>query len=358
MKHLLFLSALLALPAALAAQDLEVEFSEVEHDMGTLVWHNPAAARFMVTNTGREPVTIIDVEPDCGCTMVDWTQTAIDPGKVGTVTVRYDAEMLGHFSKSVAVYTNRSDRPHYVSVSGNVVNRDIPQQAVAPTRSLPCRIGDVELSTDDVEFDDVERGQRPVREIEIVNKGTETVRPNLMHLPRYVAATCAPEEILPGYEGKMLLTLNSELVPSMGLTQQSIYLSTQPGQRISPDNEINLSITLLPDLSGSDPNSAYIPALNLTPENLQLGRMGSKSKLKANVEMYNGGTTPLTISALQVYNPGISVTAPATVKPGAKAKIKVVVSNEVFRYKGRPRILLITNDPRQPKRVINIDVQR
>ena len=71
----------------------------------------------------------------------------------------------------------------------------------------------------------------------------------------------------------------------------------------------------------------------------------------------NDGKTPLVISTLQVYNPGLGVSiGKQKIMPGESEKIKITVNANSHYFKGRRRVLLITNDPAQPKTVIDVIV--
>ena len=84
---------------ALKAQDLK---------LGDIAWNIPALAKFEVQNTGNQPLQILDVRTDCGCTTVNWSKTSIAPGASATLTVSYDANTLGTFHKSIIVTTSAS----------------------------------------------------------------------------------------------------------------------------------------------------------------------------------------------------------------------------------------------------------
>ena len=353
MKHISLISLFLFIPFVASAQG-NIEFSEIGHSLGTLLWHNPAETTFTLKNTSTKPLTIIDVEPDCGCTTVSWTQTPIAPGKTGTIHVSYDAHQLGHFSKGIAVYTNAEEEPSYLTISGKVVNA-ISQ----PDVSYAHTISGINLDTDILEFDEVQRGSEPFRAIEIYNPTRHNITPTLMHLPKYLTATYAPATVYPGQKGKILVTLNSRLVPTMGLSQSTIYLSTKPGERIGKHNAIDVAVTLLPELTTDAASLATAPVIQLDKNSLHLGSLGSKSKIKEHILITNTGKTPLNISAIQVYNPGIEVSISGrTIEPGETRKLKVKVSRNIFRFKGRRRILLITDDPSQPQTTIDIDIEK
>lgn len=353
MKRFLLYIILCGAPFAALAQN-EIEFSEMAHNLGTLMWHHPAQATFTVKNLGQEELNILDVEPDCGCTLVSWTTQPIAPGQTGTVSVRYDAQQLGHFNKGVAVYTNFGEQPTYLSVTGRVVN-----EPVSKIVTYDHHFGVVDLNVDEIEFDDVNRGETPFRVIELCNNGKEPVTPTLMHLPDYLTASYAPDVLYPGRSGRILVTLDSEKLPMMGLTQDNVYLSLQPGETLRRENEITVSATLLPPVVEDEAMLENSPVLELDKTALELGEMGKKSKLKGQMLLTNTGRSDLNIQALQVYNPGLSVSLGSRViRPGGTEKLKVTVSELALRSKGRRRILLITDDARNPKRVIDVIVKK
>jgi len=355
MKRIVLSLLSIIIPFAATAQT-DIELSEMEHNLGTLLWHNAGHAVFTLKNTGSTPLTIRDVEPDCGCTLATWTSEPIQPGKTGEIGARYDAEQLGHFNKAIAIYTDRDEQPFYVSLSGNVVNKTLAANDYA---ELNYRVSGIDISTDNIEFDNVRRGETPFQVLQVKNTTAENITPTLMHLPRYILASYAPETLYPGRVGQIVLTLDSRQVENMGLNQSTIYLGTHAGDRISADKELSLSVTLLPEIDENARNAANRPVAQFSKTDLALGSFGAKSTLKDQILITNVGNAPLTIDALQVYNPGISVKINTqTIRPGKTAKMKVSVSNNVFRFKQRPRILLITNDPAMPKVDIDVEVAR
>ena len=84
------------------------------------------------------------------------------------------------------------------------------------------------LSTDHIEFDDVNKGDLPQQTLLVLNNGKQNYVPELMHLPPYLTAICQPEVLRPGRIGRITLTLDSRLLPNM--------LSTLPDRHV-PINE-------------------------------------------------------------------------------------------------------------------------
>ena len=74
------------------------------------------------------------------------------------------------------------------------------------------------------------------------------------------------------------------------------------------------------------------------------------------VTITNRGNAPLTLTNIQAFNRAITVSIPnTTIAPGQKAQMKVAVDSRFLGMsKAQPRILLITNDPKMPKAVVNV----
>ena len=363
-SFIIFLSAFLCATLYIYAQP-QVEFAPgTRQELGTLLWHTPHEAVFTLTNKSTRPLVISDVHPDCGCTDARWTTSTINPGATGTITLRYDAELLGHFNKNVAITArfaeageehaaDEMERTYYVTIGGEVSMT----KGADVSADYPYQIGDIYLSTDDVEFDDVHRGELPEKTLYVFNNSKKSYAPSLMHLPRYLIAEASPQVIRPGRTGRVVLKLNSDLLPAMGLTQTSIYLSLFPGDRVKRENEINVSATLLPEFINTPSSEKLAPICHLDSTHITLPPLGKKKRVTGQLTLRNDGKTPLVISALQVYNPGLGVSiGKQKIMPGESEKIKITVNANSHYFKGRRRVLLITNDPAQPKTVIDVIV--
>ena len=203
------------------------------------------------------------------------------------------------------------------------------------------------------------RGDEPSTVLYVYNSGKKSYSPELMHLPKYLMAEAIPEVIRPGRTGRIILTLNSAGLSQMGLTQTSIYLSRFPGDRVCKETEINVSATLLPDFLDTPMQHAMAPVAVIDSTHISLGPLGKKKKATGELVLRNTGRTPLVISALQVYNPGISVSiGKRRIAPGSSEKLKISVNANNTFFKGRRRVLLITNDPDHSKMVIDVEVKK
>lgn len=329
-----------------------LQISEQVHNLGNITWQEPINVVFRVKNISQKNVLIDQLRTDCGCTLASTSATEILPGREALITAHYDAAMLGHFTKRVSFRASTEPEPVILTLTGRVV-----LDAQGKAEVYPFRIGDVSLNADIIEFDDVYRGETPIQTIRLYNAGQQTIEPELLHLPKYLQATASPKKIYPGRNGVIDIVLDPKELAHYGLTQTQVYLGTYPGERISRDNEIGVSVTLLPTSALAISESGQTPKLQLSEKVVKFSALVGKKKQKAEVLLTNTGTATLNIEALQVYNPGISVRIDSQkIEPGKSAKVKITVSKLVESFKGRTRILLLTNDPSCPKATIDLQI--
>lgn len=353
MKKTLLSTALFLFTALGAAAQAHVKFSTTEILLPHVKWQLAQTQELTVENVGNDTLDILAIEPDCGCTKAVCTQRHIAPRQKATISVTFDAAQLGHFQKGIAIYTNARPAPYFVYLKGQV-----EMERTGRAEDYPYSIGEVRLSTDNIEFDDVKRGDRPVKVVEIFNNGKTTITPSLLHLPSYIQATISPKRLHPQRKGTITLQLDSKAIKDMGLTQEAVYFSTYKGERIQQKNEMGLSVTLLPEVFATARSLSYAPVAVLDSTTIQLGKLNGK-KAKCQLYLTNKGKSTLEIRSLQVYNPGISVSiANRKIAAGERAKIKITLNPAVRYFKGRHRILMITNDPRQPKLIIDVVAQK
>lgn len=339
-------------PSAVSAQRLTAVNEVIE--CGSVMYEQPVTARFELANSGGT-LTITGVRTSCGCTEADYPRTPIRDGGKFTITATYDARQMGHFSKQIAVYTSADEKPLYLTMRGIVVD-----EVVGYTGDYPYTFGTIKADKQDIEFDDVSRGDRPVSIINIMNAGEEAVSPVVMHLPNYLQATVAPTTIAPGRQGVVTMTLDTRRLRSYGLATTSVYLGSFPGDKVSADKEITVSAVLLPSfVELTAEQYAAAPRITLSTDSLDLGTFGGKAKKSGTVIIENKGQSELEISSLQMFTDALSVSLSKTrLRPGEQAKLKVTaLARRMASVRSRPRVLMITNDPERPKVVVDVTVR-
>ena len=350
MKRILIIPIMLLAVLTAAAQKLTIEKTTI--DVGRTGYQQPITAVFEFRVKGSKKVRISEVRPDCNCTKVDYPKT--DQGDKFQIRMTYDAQQLGHFDKQAAVVTNATAKPFYIRMKG-IVLRDYQDLSA----SYPITMGNLLLDHSDLEFDDINRGDHQVQVLHIYNSSTTVCQPNLMHLPSYLSATMVPERLGPGRAGTLTVTLNSNELYDYGLTQSSVYLAENPGDKVSADHEIPVSAVLLPSFMGmTNAQKQYAPKIQLSKTTCDILFAG-KSKKKDVIEITNKGRTELDISSLQLFTGGLQVSlGKSKLQPGEKTTLKITaLRDDLKKVRTRPRILMITNDPDFPKVTITINAK-
>ena len=345
------LSALLALPAS--AQKITTQHEVV--DCGQVKFRHPVTAEFVMKNEGNKPLVIHNMLKSCGCTEVEYPKKSIAAGESFVVKAVYDAKQMGTFNKQVCLYTNAADEPFILSMRGRVVSNVV--DFAGPYNEM---LGEIKSDVQEVEFDDVNRGDRPVQRIHIFNPTDQMMEPVVMHLPNYLQAQVSPSKVAPRHSAVVTLVLDSKKLRDLGLKQTSIYLGERPGDKIAPEKEIVVSSVLLPAFDNmTAAKKALAPKAELSTTNLDLGSFGNRKKLKGEVLITNKGKSKLEIRSMQMFTMGLQVQLKKSkIEPGETVKMKVtVVKPDLKKSRAKnPRILMITNDPDNAKVVVKIHV--
>ena len=203
MKRIFFLlSILFAIQVAVSAQP-KITFDKPIQELGYLLWRHPVTITYNFTNTGSSPLVISNVTTSCACTIADWTKKPVPAGAKGQVTAVFDAEAIGHFYKEVGVYCNASSMPIYLEFNGEVTadSRDY-------MHTHPYGFDAIRLNKQEIEFNSVNKGDKPQFEILVANTSNKTYVPVLMHLPPYLSAQAYPEILGKQKNGKIVVTLH------------------------------------------------------------------------------------------------------------------------------------------------------
>lgn len=330
----------------------KITFNEKTHDFGTISWDKPATASFTITNTGNKPLVITNVTTSCGCAIAGWTKEPIMPGKSGYVSSTYDAKALGRFHKTVGIYTNASNTPIYLVIRGDV-SADMQNDKA----NYPFEIGQIRLDKNNIEFADAYKGESPTVDLLIANFSKEDYEPVLMHLSPYLKAQAIPTKIKKGGSGKIRLTLDTRKLKNYGLTQTTVYLARFPGDKVGEVNEIPVSAVLLPDFSHlTAQERENAPQIKLSETDLDMGIVGPNDKVSRTITITNTGKSKLDVRELQVFNLSVNVSLKKKIiQPGESTKLKVTLLGKYLKkVKNTPRVLIITNDPNQPKVTIKL----
>ena len=98
----------------------KVEFASPNHDFGEQWVGGQMKHTFEVKNVGDKPLKILNVKPQCGCTLAGKFDRVIEPGGTGQIPVSVNsAKLFGKFKKTIRVTTNDpSNRNATLSIAG------------------------------------------------------------------------------------------------------------------------------------------------------------------------------------------------------------------------------------------------
>jgi hypothetical protein len=107
-----------------SAQSNVVKFDTTAINYGVIKAGSDGKRTFEFTNVSREPIAILTVTVYCGCTVPNWTNELILPGKKGTITIEYDTNRIGRFGKEVKVKTTGSEEETRLIIWGTVIENE------------------------------------------------------------------------------------------------------------------------------------------------------------------------------------------------------------------------------------------
>ncbi|NMA75098.1 MAG: DUF1573 domain-containing protein [Bacteroidales bacterium] len=125
MKKYVMLSLMfvLSMGFTMAQKQAEIKFNKMTHDFGEFSESSPVVtAVFTFKNVGDAPLVIHRAMGSCGCTVPEYTQEPILPGKEGTLKVTYNGKgrYPGYFKKSITVRTNAKTEMVRLFVEGTM----------------------------------------------------------------------------------------------------------------------------------------------------------------------------------------------------------------------------------------------
>jgi hypothetical protein len=121
MRKLLF-TLLAVIVAASAFAQSPLKFTTAKHSFGKIKQHTPVTYLFTFTNTSDKPVVIESATAECGCTTPDYPKGVIAKGASNKISVTYNAEAMGAFTKKVTVKLANVAEPIILNIEGEVVD--------------------------------------------------------------------------------------------------------------------------------------------------------------------------------------------------------------------------------------------
>lgn len=126
------------------APDFKWENTTIDYGTVTKADEGNSKREFKFTNTGKSPLIISSCRGSCGCTVPTCPTEPILPGKSGSISVHYDINRVGPFTKTVTVTSNAKNPNETLKITGTVNDPTAGQTpapgttpAVTPTQNAP-----------------------------------------------------------------------------------------------------------------------------------------------------------------------------------------------------------------------------
>ncbi|MFT6166439.1 MAG: hypothetical protein ACJAV5_000067 [Vicingaceae bacterium] len=98
-----------------------IQFTEMEHDFGTIEQNTTNPKVFTFTNTGDEPLIISDAKGSCGCTVPEYPRQPIAPGETGNIKVVYSpGNQANQQTKTITITANTDPATTVLRIKANV----------------------------------------------------------------------------------------------------------------------------------------------------------------------------------------------------------------------------------------------
>lgn len=147
------------------APTTKIEFEETTFQWGELIEGEKIQNVFTFTNTGFEPLVILNAKGSCGCTVPRWPKEPIMPGETADLLVEFNSANKGKIggnpqSKRVTITANTEPANTYLTIKGTVIKPETTEQK----KSSKDHVTSLDIKSDQVSiFPNPAQGQISVR---------------------------------------------------------------------------------------------------------------------------------------------------------------------------------------------------
>lgn len=99
----------------------KIEVINNNHDFGKITMNDTLQHVFYVKNITNDDLLIKNVQTNCGCTIVDFTKTAIKKGDSANVSLSFIPNKIGKSTTNVLLEANTSPPFTVLTINGEVV---------------------------------------------------------------------------------------------------------------------------------------------------------------------------------------------------------------------------------------------
>lgn len=238
--RIIFLNLLLLF--SLSCWSYEIKWLQKDCDMGTIKEEDgPQNCVASFVNIGKNPVSINNVKPACGCTDAVYTHGLIEPGDTAEIRITYNpAGRPGKFEKQVKVYIGEKGE----SLSGNyekiVISGKVLRSMAILQEFYPIAMGPLRLESDLVLAGELKKGTKRHYYLNLYNQGEAPIKPVTKNESDGLTITVNPEILEPGEVGELEITLDYPEDDSDAFVEYKFLL--QSSKDYSSDESIEVTV--------------------------------------------------------------------------------------------------------------------
>lgn len=351
-QKLLILTVLLGLNmlSAIAQQkNATISFDKIVHDFGDIKEADGRVSyQFEFTNTGNNSLIIQKVNASCGCTTPTWTKKPVLAGEKGFVNAVFDpAHRPGRFSKTIHVMTSASNPHITLTIKGNVIPK--PLSIEEQYRSA---MANVRFKTNHMSFGTVNKGESPVKSIELINTDDVPVELSFKNLPSHINAVFSPKTLEPDQKGEVKITYLSENKNDWDfvIDRIPVYINgkNQSDYRLIVSANIQEDFTAL---STEDLEKA--PVIEFESKTFTFEKLKQGEKTTHQYKFKNTGKSDLVIRKVRASCGCTAImTEKKIIKPGEEGNIEVSFNSAGKLGNQNKTVTVISNDPKHPREIL------
>lgn len=321
-----------------------IEFNKLVHDFGDISLNSGKHTyTFTFKNTGKQPLVVQTVISSCGCTTPVWTRNPVKPGDSGKIEVTFLNDQGPYpFDKSLTVYVSGLNRPIILRIKGVV-----HEKPKSLNQLFPKKIGELSFRTSLLDLGQIAQGDSKSDVIAVANASSNSLKIEFTDLTPGLTITASPQIISPGKKGELKVTLNTKAQKNWGTVKYRANLVLN-GKKISSDI-IEVQVRILDNFSNltkEDIDQAPLPMANNSAVNF--GTVKAGTEISETFELKNLGRRVLQLYKYDSNHEGVTVSHPASVNPGAAAKIEIEANTKGVSGDVIYQITFVTNSPSRP----------
>ena len=329
----------------------KISFETLKYDFGTIKEADGKVSTvFKFQNLGQQPLMLKNVSSSCGCTTPSYPREPILPGKGGEIKAVFDpANRPGRFIKHITVYTNASDQPITLEISGNVEKRP-------PTISdtYPYSFDGIRLNKSHISFLKMDKGEVKDNIVKVINTTDKPVKLEFINTPEQISIRCEPQILQKDQEGQIYIKYDASKVDDWGFVLSSIFIK-QNG-KLNYNHKLSVSVTIEEDFSKlSAQEKAQAANINFESTTFNFGSIKSGESVDHSFKFTNTGNENLLIRKVKA-SCGCTAIEPSksVIAPGETSEIKMVFHSKGKQGRQYKTITVITNSPSNQAAVLKI----